>query len=119
MLRKTSLVVFAVVVSLVAAVPAFAAAGGRPGSPIVIYVRSQDLYYDSIAGPNLPARGPFQKLERVEYEPGQFQLETDYGPGDHAFVGGRWWLDDDGDGIQGPEDTYFSCPLLGPGRAEP
>ena len=118
MLRKTSLIVFVVVLSLVAAVPAFAARGGRPESPIVIYVRSQGLYYDSIGGPHLPLHGPFQKLElNVPYD-GGVRNETDYGPGDQGYVGGRWWIDD-GDGVQGPEDTYFSCPLLGPGRSEP
>jgi hypothetical protein len=43
-------------------------------------------------------------------------LSTMYGPGDHGFVGGRWWVDVTGDGIQNEGDVFFSCPLLGSGR---
>ena len=80
--------------------------GGRGDGPI-IYVTGQGLYYDSIitASP-VPPNGPFQEL--VETENG---LETEFGPGDHGYVGGRWHLvDKDGN------DHYFVCPLLGPGR---
>lgn len=86
------------------------AAGGRGDGPIV-YVRSQGLYYDSIitADP-LPAKGPFQLLEM-----GPNGLETEFGPGDTGYVGGRWKEDFDGDG----EFHYFLCPLLGPGRENP
>jgi hypothetical protein len=63
MSRKTVVLVLVVVaISLLAVVPTFAAAGGRPGSPVVVYVRSQGLYYDSIVGPELPPHGRFQMV---------------------------------------------------------
>jgi hypothetical protein len=87
--------------------------GGRGDGP-VIYVVGHDLYYDSIitADP-LPMKGPFQALRLTAAG-----LETDYGPGDGNYVGGRWWLDFNGNGEMDGDDKYFSCPLLGPGREE-
>ena len=114
MKRKAMLSLLVVVLAMLAAVPAFAAKGGRPNSPVVVYVTSQDLYYDSIVGPNLPMKGRFQKLEM-----GPNGLQTEFGPGDHGYVGGRWWLDANGNGEMDEGDAFFSCPLLGPGRAEP
>ncbi len=94
------------------AVWAFTAAdaqAGRGDGPI-IYVRGQELFYDSIVTADpLPPYGPFQLLEM-----GDNGLETEYGPGDPGYKGGRWKEDFDGDG----EYHYFSCPLLGPGREE-
>ena len=85
-------------------------ANGRGDGPIA-YVRSQGLYYDSIVTADpLPPQGRFQLLEM-----GPHGLETEYGPGDQQYVGGRWMEDFDGDG----EFHYFSCPLLGPGRESP
>jgi hypothetical protein len=118
MVRRFSLVMFLVVLSLVAAVPAVMAdrggEGGRGDGP-VIYVTGQGLYYDSIvtASP-LPWKGPFQKLEM-----GANGLQTEFGPGDPGYVGGRWWLDANPNGFQDEGDLYFLCPLLGPGRAMP
>ena len=86
----------------------------RTGGPVV-YVRSQGLYYDSIVVAQLPNKGPFQKLEMGP----DYPLETDYGPGDMGFVGGRWWVDADGNGEMDDDDVYFLCPLLGPGRTTP
>lgn len=84
---------------------------GRGTGPVV-YVTSQGLYYDSIvvADP-LPMRGRFQQL--VPTENG---LETEYGPGDHGHVGGRWWIDLNENGEMDAGDKFFLCPLLGPGR---
>ena len=119
MLRKLSLTVFLMVLSLTIAVPAAFAArggdGGRGDGP-VIYVTSQGLYYDSIvtASP-LPQHGPFQKLEMGD----QTGLQTEFGPGDRGYVGGRWWLDLNGNNEMDGEDAFFSCPLLGPGRDTP
>jgi len=68
MLRKTALVMLIVILSLVFAVPAFAGGGPPPRDEngdrvrVVVYVTSQDLYYDSIVGPALPQKGPFQQL---------------------------------------------------------
>jgi len=90
---------------------------GRGDGPIV-YVISQDLYYDSIitADP-LPPRGVFQQLLPPDgVDP---RLRTEFGPGDREYVGGRWWIDVNGNGEMDAEDDYFSCPLLGPGRTEP
>jgi hypothetical protein len=98
---------------------ALAAPKGRPGSPIVIYVTGQELYYDSVAGPALPWKEKishtFQKLEGTPPD----NLWTEYGPGDTGYVGGRWWIDDNGNGYQDAADVYFVCPLLGPGRESP
>ena len=88
--------------------------GGRPGSKVVVYVRSQGLYYDSIVTADLPRKGRFQKLEMVNA-----RLETDFGPGDPGYLGGRWWLDVNGDTVMDEGDNYFLCPLLGPGRENP
>lgn len=112
MSRITSFVMVAVVLSLMIAVPAFA--DGRHQSDVVIYVTNQGLYYDSIVGPELPPHGPFQKLEMVDG-----QLQTEFGPGDPGYVGGRWWLDLNPNGEMDDGDLYFSCPLLGPGRETP
>jgi hypothetical protein len=116
MIKKSALVALVVAISLIFAVPAFA--GGPPpknedGSRVrvEVYVISQDLVYDSIVGPDLPMKGPFQKLEMVDG-----QLQTEFGPGDPGYVGGRWWLDLDGNGKMDATDKYFSCPLLGKGH---
>jgi hypothetical protein len=72
----------------------------------VVYVRSQNLYYDTfVTAQQLPPHGPFQLLENGA---------TDYGPGDRHYVGGRWKVKNDNGGYD-----YFLCPLLGPGRATP
>ena len=87
---------------------------GRGTGPVV-YVESQGLYYDSIVVANLPARGRFQQLIPSE----QFDLKTEFGPGNVGYLGGRWWLDTNGDDIMDDGDSYFLCPLLGPGRGTP
>ena len=87
---------------------------GRGSGPVV-YVTSQGLYYDSIViVDSLPAKGRFQQLAM-----GTHGLETEWGPGDHGHLGGRWWIDVDENGMMDEEDMYFLCPLLGPGREEP
>jgi hypothetical protein len=112
---KKKLSVLAALVVVVTAVAMIATsrdvAAGRGDGPIV-FVRSQNLYYDSIVVRDpLPAKGPFQLLEMGTGG----RLETDHGPGDPGYVGGRWKEDFDGDG----EFHYFLCPLLGPGRENP
>jgi hypothetical protein len=84
---------------------------GRGTGPVV-YVTSQGLYYDSIvvADP-LPMKGRFQQLI-----PSSNGLETEFGPGDHGHVGGRWWIDLNENMEMDSGDKYFLCPLLGPGR---
>lgn len=112
MSKRVGLMLLVLALSAAAAVPAFA--GGRGDGPI-IFVTGQGLYYDSIVTADpLPNQGPFQEL-RV----GENGLETDFGPGDPGYVGGRWWMDLNGDGEMDSGDHYFSCPLLGPGRDTP
>lgn len=115
MYRKFFAVFLVAVLALVAVVPAFATAGGRPASPGVIYVTSQGLYYDTFVTVDpLPPHGKFQKLDTNHPI-----SQTDAGPGDPGYVGGRWWVDVNGNDIQDEGDHYFLCPLLGPGRTTP
>jgi hypothetical protein len=105
------------------AVPVFAGGGPVPRNPDgsrirpVVYVTSQGLFYDSIVGPNLPQEGPFQQL----FPPGANPdwdgetLSTEFGPGDLGYVGGRWWVDANGNDEMDEGDAFFSCPLLGLG----
>jgi len=91
---------------------------GRGTGP-TIFVTSQGLYYDSIVIVDpLPQKGRFQQLVPIETG-----LTTEYGPGEVGHLGGRWWIDVNDDGIQnqieGEEDKFFLCPLLGPGRENP
>ncbi len=98
-----------------AGVASTAEAKGRGDGPI-IYVTSQGLFYDSIVLATLPLKGPFQKL--VMDGPSPSGLQTEFGPGDPEYVGGRWWVDVNGNDEMDSKDLYFSCPLLGPGRDE-
>lgn len=87
------------------------AKGGRAGTTGVVYVTSQGLYYDTFVSVDaLPMRGRFQLLENGE---------TEFGPGDPGYLGGRWWVDVNGNQIQDEGDHFFLCPLLGPGRTTP
>jgi hypothetical protein len=86
---------------------------GRGSGP-VIYVTNQGLFFDTILLTELPMKGRFQQLTM-----GQFGPQTEFGPGDVGYLGGRWWVDGNGNGYMDEEDTFFLCPLLGPGRASP
>jgi len=114
MLRKISLLTLVIVLSLVLAVPAFA--GKPPQTPaqeVAVYVTSQDLVFRSIVLGSLPFNGTdnFQKLEMT----GPTGLQTEFGPGDPGYFGGRWWVDVNANEMMDEEDTFFLCPLLGPG----
>lgn len=85
---------------------------GRGTGPVV-YVESQGLFYDSIVVADLPQKGRFQQLKPGV---GPSGLATEFGPGDVGYLGGRWWIDANENGYQDAEDTFFLCPLLGPGR---
>jgi hypothetical protein len=102
------------VIALVTVFPAFAQGASKRNADVVIYVTGQALYYDSRVTTNLPMHGRFQKLEVVNG-----QLQTEFGPGDQGYVGGRWWMDVNGNNVMDEGDNYFGCPLLGPGRTSP
>jgi hypothetical protein len=110
-LRKPIVLLAAVAVALVIAVSASASPGGRAGATGVVFVTSQGLYYDTfVTNDPLPMHGNFQLLENGE---------TEFGPGDPGYLGGRWWEDLNANGVQDAGDHYFHCPLLGPGRETP
>lgn len=117
MLRKFGLAGLIAVLALAMAVPALAGGGPPPGvgdgprGRVFVYVTSQGKVFESIVGPDLPMEGPFQKLEMT----GPTGLQTEFGPGDPGYVGGRWWVDVNGNDIQDEGDHFFSCPLLGTG----
>lgn len=80
-------------------------------TPGVVYVTSQGLYYDTfVVKDPLPMEGPFQRLANGQ---------TEFGPGQSGYLGGRWWVDENGNGIQDAADHFFLCPLLPPGRPTP
>jgi hypothetical protein len=80
-------------------------------TPGVVFVTSQDLYYDTfVVVDPLPMEGHFQLLANGQ---------TEFGPGQAGYLGGRWWEDSNGNGIQDAADHYFLCPLLPPGRSTP
>lgn len=114
MKRKMIAVLFVLVLALIAVIPVAAGRGNE--TPGVIYVTSQGLYYDTfVVKDPLPMRGRFQELVPVPGEPSQ----TEFGPGDPGYLGGRWWVDENGNGEMDASDHYFLCPLLGPGRETP
>ena len=100
--------------AICAASVGFTVGGEQPDGPVV-YVTSQGLFFDSIVLTGLPPVGPFQLFEFG----GPSGFMTEWGPGDKGYVGGRWWIDANGDGMMDMGDVYFSCPLLGPGRDTP
>lgn len=106
---KTKLIAIALAVCASSAALIATSQAGPPDRAVV-YVRSQGLFYDTVVPTSLPPKGRFQLLEM-----GDNGLETEYGPGDRGYVGGRWMADFDGDG----EFDHFECPLLGPGRESP
>lgn len=80
-------------------------------TPGVVFVTSQGLYYDTfVVKDPLPMQGRFQLLVNGE---------TEFGPGQPGYLGGRWWEDTNGNGIQDAADHFFLCPLLPPGRPTP
>jgi hypothetical protein len=86
---------------------------GRGTGPVV-YVETQGLFYDSIVLADLPANGRFQQLKPGV---GPSGLATEFGPGDVGYLGGRWWIDVNENGYMDDADSFFLCPLLGPGRS--
>jgi len=104
--KKMMLGISAIVVLAMACFAVEAMANRGDGALGVVYVSSQDLYYDTfVTAQELPPVGPFQLL---------VDGVTEFGPGDRGYVGGRWKVPDGEGGYD-----YFLCPLLGPGREEP
>ena len=109
MKRRFLILMVVLALALVAVIPASANRGN--GELGVVYVSSQGLYYDTfVSAKSLPMEGRFQLLE---------DGVTEFGPGDQGYVGGRWWIDDNGNGIMDENDIFLLCPLLGPGRTTP
>jgi hypothetical protein len=80
-------------------------------TPGVVFVTSQGLYYDTfVVKDPLPMHGRFQLLANGQ---------TEFGPGQPGYLGGRWWEDTNANGEQDPADHFFLCPLLPPGRPTP
>lgn len=110
-MKRMGLIVLLVLVAAAAVVFPAAAKGGRAGDIGVVYVTSQGLFYDTfVTNEVLPMEGPFQKLENGT---------TEFGPGDPGYLGGRWWVDTNGDNVMDAGDRFFHCPLFGPGRLTP
>jgi hypothetical protein len=108
---KKRLVLFLVIAALAMLVVVPASANRGDGALGVVYVSSQGLYFDTfVSAEVLPMKGPFQKLDAGV---------TEFGPGTPGYLGGRWWIDVDGDNIMEETDTFLLCPLLGPGRTSP
>jgi len=108
---KRRLVVLLVVLMMAAVAVIPASANRGDGALGTVYVSSQGLYYDTfVSATSLPMHGRFQKLEAGV---------TEFGPGDQGYVGGRWWIDSNGNNEMDSEDTFLLCPLLGPGRETP
>ncbi len=109
--RRLGVALLVFVVALLATIPASADETSARGAAGVIYVTSQGLYYNTyVTASSLPFQGPFQPL---------VNHTTDFGPGQPGYLGGRWWVDTNGNGVMDVSDQYFLCPLVGPGRISP
>ena len=110
MIRRSSVYLLFLVLVLGIVTSAHAQRRQREGAG-VIFVTSQQLYYDTFVTTDpLPMHGPFQLLVNGT---------TEFGPGDPGYLGGRWWEDLNGNGVQDDGDHFFLCPLLPPGRPNP
>ncbi len=109
MKRRFLLLLAIGILAMLVVIPVSANRGN--GALGVVYVSGQGLYYDTfVTAETLPPHGRFQKLENGV---------TEFGPGDQGYVGGRWWVDANGNNIMDEGDSYLLCPLLGPGRTSP
>lgn len=89
---------------------------GVPGKAVV-YVTSQDRYFGTLLLKELPYNGT-QNYQRLEFD-GPTGVQTEFGPTDTGYYGGRWWVDSNINGMMDDDDMYFLCPLLGPGSSTP
>ena len=97
------------------AAPALAHGNENPNAGAEVYVTSQGLVYETIVLGELPFVGNarFQELEMD----GPTGLQTEFGPGDPGYLGGRWWVDVNGNDVMDEGDSFFLCPLIGPGHS--
>ena len=119
---RRSILLLAIVGMLVAALAIPALAGGHRntgrGTGPTVFVTDQGLVYDSIVvAEGLTWNGQDNWQLLVPGGMGGADLTTDAGPGSEDYFGGRWYFDDDGTPGLSAGDTFFICPLLGPGRA--
>jgi hypothetical protein len=109
MKRRIVVLFIVAALTILAVIPVSANRGD--GALGTVYVSGQGLYFDTfVSAQSLPMHGRFQKLENGV---------TEFGPGDQGYVGGRWWIDTNGNDIMEETDTFLLCPLLGPGRTSP
>ena len=109
MKRKLSVLFIVVIAALLTVIPVSAGRGN--GALGTIYVTSPGLYYDTfVSADTLPMQGPFQKLDNHT---------TEFGPGEPGYLGGRWWVDVNGNNVMDEGDSFLLCMLLGPGRTTP
>lgn len=116
-MKTTKMIGAAAAIAVTALVATAALAEDRTngrGTGPVVFVEAQGLFYDSIVLADLPSNGRFQQLIPGQ---GPSGLATEFGPGDVGYLGGRWWIDANGNSTMDEEDVYFLCPLLGPGRS--
>lgn len=116
-MKMTQILGVTTIVALAALLAADALAKDRTtgrGTGPVVYVESQGLFYDSIVVADLPFKGRFQQLKPGV---GPSGLATEFGPGDVGYLGGRWWIDSNMNDYMDEDDTFFLCPLLGPGQS--
>ena len=116
-MKKTKMIAALAVITAIVGMSAGALAKDRTtgrGTGPVVYVESQGLFYDSIVLADLPMHGRFQQLMPGV---GPSGLATEFGPGDTGYLGGRWWIDANGNSYMDEGDAFFLCPLLGPGRS--
>lgn len=104
MKAKTFILIVVAVIALSMTYFAVEAMANRgDGALGTVYVTSQGLYYDTfVSAETLPPHGRFQILDNGE---------TEFGPGDPGYLGGRWYIPSTG--------KYLLCPLLPPGRENP
>ena len=115
---KTKTYILAVVAVVAVGMAYFAVdatANRGNGALGTVYVTSQGLFYDTfVSAQSLPPVGPFQAL---------VDGMTEFGPGNPGYLGGRWWIDANDNGVMDPPgedgDVYLLCPLLPPGRLDP
>jgi hypothetical protein len=125
---RRSILLLAIVGMLVAALAIPALAGehrdtGRGTGPTVFVPTDEahpeiGVFYDSIvvvAPGTLSWNGQDNWQLLTMDSPHPNGLQTEFAPGSEDYFGGRWYFEVDG--ITGPSagDTFFICPLLGPG----